>query len=493
MASTIETNGGSDSEFEEYLFSGKVLNNKYVLIDTVGRGTFASVWSCYDIKTKTFSAIKIQDIEEHECAVDELAFYTTINKGGNVAGAHNFLSTMIDYFILETDYGDHDCFVFNLAACSTYDVIRHIKYFKSDETKVSPFTLTTIKQIIYQILLAIKSINENYNLLHTDIRAENILIMGVNKKMEVFKNLFDINYIEKAVAARKKKFIKKYKKKNIPVEVETEFYESVCVPYIQKILNSAEMECFTTAKSHSNSDHSDVSDDGDISDDSGHSVVSCKKKQDKYDTFSEFNDFFSDGNTEETLFDKESTDLPLNEKYLNKIHVKLTDFGSACFTDKKYSTIQTRHYRAPEVIIGHEYNESCDIWSLGCLLFELLTGEVLFRPNKTQFTSRNKFHLYKMYQIFGPLPNNMINECKNRKIFFNNDNTLKVDRYINSLDLKDMINVEIQKHSVQILISEQELDQIIDFLKLTFIYDPKFRSKACDLIKHSWFDDIRLN
>lgn len=43
-----------------------------------------------------------------------------------------------------------------------------------------------------------------------------------------------------------------------------------------------------------------------------------------------------------------------------------------------YTYIQSRFYRSPEVILGHNYNMAIDMWSLGCILAELYTGYPLF-------------------------------------------------------------------------------------------------------------------
>ena len=40
--------------------------------------------------------------------------------------------------------------------------------------------------------------------------------------------------------------------------------------------------------------------------------------------------------------------------------------------------IQSRFYRSPEVILGLEYGVTIDMWSLGCILVEMHTGEPLF-------------------------------------------------------------------------------------------------------------------
>ena len=43
-----------------------------------------------------------------------------------------------------------------------------------------------------------------------------------------------------------------------------------------------------------------------------------------------------------------------------------------------YKYIQSRFYRSPEVMLGIDYNQSIDMWSLGCILVEMHTGEPIF-------------------------------------------------------------------------------------------------------------------
>ncbi len=66
------------------------------------------------------------------------------------------------------------------------------------------------------------------------------------------------------------------------------------------------------------------------------------------------------------------------KSYTNKT-VKIIDLGSSVFFhDEPTYYIQTRSYRAPEVILGIPYDGKIDIWSLGCIIAEVFTGEVLF-------------------------------------------------------------------------------------------------------------------
>ncbi|KAL7062774.1 hypothetical protein AAHC03_01750 [Spirometra sp. Aus1] len=65
--------------------------------------------------------------------------------------------------------------------------------------------------------------------------------------------------------------------------------------------------------------------------------------------------------------------------------VKVIDFGSSCYVGRTiYTYIQSRFYRAPEVILGMEYDTAIDIWSFGCITMELLTGTPLF-PGTDEF------------------------------------------------------------------------------------------------------------
>lgn len=60
-----------------------------------------------------------------------------------------------------------------------------------------------------------------------------------------------------------------------------------------------------------------------------------------------------------------------------------------------YNPIQTSHYRSPEVLLGFGWSTSADIFSLGCMIPELLTGDCLFMPNHTME------HLAMMQHVIG--------------------------------------------------------------------------------------------
>lgn len=76
--------------------------------------------------------------------------------------------------------------------------------------------------------------------------------------------------------------------------------------------------------------------------------------------------------------------------------IRLIDFGSATFQDEYHSSVvSTRHYRAPEIILGLGWTFPCDIWSIGCILVEFYTGDALFQ------THENLEHLAMMENVVG--------------------------------------------------------------------------------------------
>eukprot|EP00388_Colpodella_angusta_P025676 GDKK01003382.1.p1 GENE.GDKK01003382.1~~GDKK01003382.1.p1 ORF type:complete len:432 (+),score=58.54 GDKK01003382.1:95-1390(+) len=79
--------------------------------------------------------------------------------------------------------------------------------------------------------------------------------------------------------------------------------------------------------------------------------------------------------------------------------VRLCDLGGCCDErHNKNAIVSTRHYRSPEVILGLGWMFSTDMWSMGCIIFELATGKLLYD------THDNLEHLHLLEKTLGRLP-----------------------------------------------------------------------------------------
>lgn len=91
----------------------------------------------------------------------------------------------------------------------------------------------------------------------------------------------------------------------------------------------------------------------------------------------------------------------VDDKYLDNIKISISDFGNWCYEYEYYNTqFGTRYYRAPENLLHIKSNYSNDIWAFGCILYEILTGKILFNTdNKPNNISTNVYHLFLIKKI----------------------------------------------------------------------------------------------
>jgi len=97
-----------------------------------------------------------------------------------------------------------------------------------------------------------------------------------------------------------------------------------------------------------------------------------------------------------------------------KTVLKLCDLGSASDASENDITpyLVSRFYRAPEIILGVPYDPSLDIWSIGCTLYELYTGKILF-PGRS-----NNQMLLLMMELKGRFNSKMVKKAKFGDMYF---------------------------------------------------------------------------
>uniref|UniRef100_A0A915CZM8 Protein kinase domain-containing protein n=1 Tax=Ditylenchus dipsaci TaxID=166011 RepID=A0A915CZM8_9BILA len=157
--------------------------------------------------------------------------------------------------------------------------------------------------------------------------------------------------------------------------------------------------------------------------------------------------------------------------------VRLIDLGSATFDHEHHSTIvSTRHYRAPEVILELGWSQPCDVWSIGCIMFELyMVCITLFQ------THDNREHLAMMERILGAIPYRMGRRTKTKYFYHGrldwNDKT-SAGQYVR--DNCKPLHRYMQSNDVD----HQELFDLI--LKM-LDYEPTSRITLKEALQHPYF------
>ena len=349
-------------------------------------------------------------------------------------------------------------------ACNVYDLIREGKF-------SSGLSIELTKIIIYQTLTAMDVLNRQYKMIHTDIKPENILILGIGNKIARVIDIFRKANFDDRFQKRKRSLAKN--KKNMSKQ------------NINQIAAKAVMlDILNTCK--------DDFDDINIDDDVTSSSPCDHDDQDDYDDDSDYYDDYDNSSDDLNRIDDYSekvTDdfLAIDEKYLTKenICIKLSDFGRCCDIKYDFFDIQTRHYRSPEIILNHKFNSTCDIWSVGCVLYEMLTGELLFNPSKSRRFNRDRQHLYDMQTMLGPIPQHIIDGSLKKRIFFKHNGLMKGASSIEYIPFEKELLYRIKKNNR--FVSDDEIGLVIDLINKMLEYDPVKRPTAGECLRHKWF------
>ncbi|XP_047943642.1 serine/threonine-protein kinase prpf4B-like isoform X2 [Salvia hispanica] len=167
--------------------------------------------------------------------------------------------------------------------------------------------------------------------------------------------------------------------------------------------------------------------------------------------------------------------------------LKLCDFGNAMFVGKNEITpyLVSRFYRAPEIILGLSYDLPMDIWSVGCCLFELYTGKVLF-PGAT-----NNDMLRLHMELKGPFPKKMLRKGAFTDQHFDQDlNFLATDEDPVSKKPIRRLLVNIKQKDFGTLISgspgedPKMVANFRDLMEKIFVLDPDKRLNVSQALGH---------
>ncbi|KAG8733383.1 serine/threonine protein kinase, CMGC group [Ceratobasidium sp. 423] len=167
----------------------------------------------------------------------------------------------------------------------------------------------------------------------------------------------------------------------------------------------------------------------------------------------------------------------------DQVSIKIADLGNAARIGRHVTDdIQTRQYRSPEVILRKRWGPEVDIFSLGCVVFELLTGDFLFEPKAREpLWSRDDDHICQMHEALGPFTHGAAFGGQHSRAIFRSDCTLRnvPARKINMWPLESVLRDKYE-------LSKDQTAEVDEFLRPLLALDPTERATALEAGEHPW-------
>jgi serine/threonine-protein kinase SRPK3 len=316
-----------------------------------------------------------------------------------------------------------DNFVENNSNCLIYELmgITLLDLLDYYEDKIP---LTILKKILIQIFKGIDELHSQ-NIIHCDLKAENIMIKQLDIDIQEIVDIID----------------------KLDIKI---IYEKMIVDNLSE--NYSEFD--------------------------KNKKKNIKRKI-KKKCMSLLIDIFKN-NLESFIFN-EDIELKLDE---SDIQCKLIDLGNSEINGSNNDDeVMIRSYRPPENIMNPFYNEKADIWTMGCIAYELITGEYLFDIDRDlSDTEKDREHLHQMYEILGKMPKDMALDCEFSEELFDNQGRIINRKHCDYINIETLLNKEFDY-------TENVSKEISVFLRKLLDYNVKTRYSANKLIDDEWLNN----
>lgn len=481
---------------------GEVLNGRYVILQKLGWGHFSTVWLARDIKFDTYIAIKVQKSAPHylEAAFDEVEILQTavkhsmdeewlkelkeFYKGKKLEFGRDdcHIVQLLNAFIYTGDYGRHFCMAFEILGVNLLEIMKRYEY------KGIPLKLC--RKMARQCLLGIHYLHKHCGIIHTDLKPENVLVCLDQKDLKEIYDNGQLNRHKKMTDRIKgvQNRLKELNGEDVSCQEEEEEAPAQPVP----VENMSSKHVLICNEEDLEREYQRLIKEGNITNKKDKKnlkkKLKAKLKRSKTRMHSIATSRKESAHVEVPILSKprvvDGRHIDSGEKGgLNfDFKIKIADLGNGCWIHHHFQPeIQTRQYRSPEVILGINYNESADIWSLACMIFELLTGEFLFNPKKDANYKKSTDHIALMMEMLNAFPSSYSTSGTNSKKYIDANGNIKKIPELHLMGIKDVM---MKRHGIK----ESEAQAFADFLEPMLKIRPQDRASPAEMLNHYWLD-----
>lgn len=176
------------------------------------------------------------------------------------------------------------------------------------------------------------------------------------------------------------------------------------------------------------------------------------------------------------------------------IQIRLNDFGIACFKDRHLTDdIEPPLLRAPEVTLGAPWDSSVDIFNVGALILQFLTGQLPFPSRRHKQSASGPAESDRLTQLigsFGAEPDVVLDNADRADEFAKNGVDLKREpTRKDKTALERFVSEYMAGSNAGDHVTSGEVHSVCDLLRRMLATDPRLREPARVLLKHPWLYD----
>ncbi|XP_069630418.1 SRSF protein kinase 3 isoform X2 [Haliaeetus albicilla] len=488
---------------------GDLFNGRYHVVRKLGWGHFSTVWLCWDIRRKRFVALKVVKSAPQytETALDEIKLLKCVRDSDPSDPKRENIVQLIDDFKISGVNGVHVCMVLEVLG---HQLLRWII-----KSNYQGLPLPCVKSIVRQVLEGLDYLHTKCKIIHTDIKPENVLLRvgepfvrqlaaeaarwargGGPPQSAVSSAPQDVP--ERLTRAQRRRQRRRQRRQSRLLAQRLQdlqhLQETGGSPGVPDEAEGPPLDEGGSPPSGASSSGVHTLRAGGSSDGlSGGSSISGGGPPQRPPSPSSASDSLLTP-TSSSLISGGSggppvplgegvpggQENPLDPRCAPRLRVKIADLGNGCWVHRHFTEdIQTRQYRALEVLLGAGYGPPADIWSTACMAFELATGDYLFEPHSGEDYSRDEDHIAHVIELLGEIPRQVALGGRYSREFFNRRGELRHIRHLRPWGLRAVLQEKYEW-------PRGAAAAFARFLRPMLAFEPDRRATAAQCLCHPW-------
>ncbi|KAM6188401.1 SRSF protein kinase 3 isoform 2-T2 [Sarcoramphus papa] len=490
---------------------GDLFNGRYHVVRKLGWGHFSTVWLCWDIQRKRFVALKVVKSAPQytETALDEIKLLKCVRDSDPSDPKRENIVQLIDDFKISGVNGVHVCMVLEVLG---HQLLRWII-----KSNYQGLPLPCVKSIVRQVLEGLDYLHTKCKIIHTDIKPENVLL----RVGEPFVRQLAAEAVRWARGSGPPQSAVSSAPQDVPERLSRaqrrrrrrrqRRQSHLLAQRLQDLEHLQESGGSPGAPDAGKAPPLDPDEGGSPPSGASSSGVHTLRAGGSSDGLSGGSSASGGGpprrppspsSASDSLLTPTSSSLisggsggpptrlgggvpggqenPLDPRCATRLRVKIADLGNGCWVHRHFTEdIQTRQYRALEVLLGAGYGPPADIWSTACMAFELATGDYLFEPHSGEDYSRDEDHIAHVIELLGEIPRHVALGGRYSREFFNRRGELRHIRHLRPWGLRAVLQEKYEW-------PRGAAAAFARFLRPMLAFEPGRRATAAQCLRHPW-------